>query len=97
MELARYARSSKALRRPMDIEWGKDGVDGKLYILQARPETVQSQAGAGKQEKFKLKSFSKVLASGRAIGQKIGVGPVRVVKDPRKWTRSSRATCWSPT
>jgi pyruvate,water dikinase len=84
MELARYARSSKALRRPMDIEWGKDGVDGKLYILQARPETVQSQAGAGKQEKFKLKSFSKVLASGRAIGQKIGVGPVRVVKDPKE-------------
>ncbi|WP_434516106.1 phosphoenolpyruvate synthase [Dechloromonas sp. ARDL1] len=85
MELARYAQIiEKHYGRPMDIEWGKDGVDGKLYILQARPETVQSQAHAGKQEKFKLKSFSKVLASGRAIGQKIGVGPVRVVKDPKE-------------
>ncbi|WP_412479977.1 phosphoenolpyruvate synthase [Azonexus sp. IMCC34839] len=85
MELARYAQIiEKHYGRPMDIEWGKDGVDGKLYILQARPETVQSQAAAGKQEKFKLKSYSKVLASGRAIGQKIGVGPVRVVKDPKE-------------
>ncbi|UCV26941.1 phosphoenolpyruvate synthase [Ferribacterium limneticum] len=85
MELARYAMIiEKHYGRPMDIEWGKDGVDGKLYILQARPETVQSQAHAGKVEKFKLKSFSKVLASGRAIGQKIGVGPVRIVKDPKE-------------
>ena len=85
MELARYAMIiEKHYGRPMDIEWGKDGIDGKLYILQARPETVQSQAGAGKIEKFKLKSFSKVLASGRAIGQKIGVGPVRIVKDPKE-------------
>ena len=85
MELARYAQIiEKHYGRPMDIEWGKDGIDGKLYILQARPETVQSQAGAGKVEKFKLKQFSKVLASGRAIGQKIGVGPVRIVKDPKE-------------
>ncbi len=85
LELARYAMIiEKHYGRPMDIEWGKDGVDGKLYILQARPETVQSQAGAGKVEKFKLKQFSKVLASGRAIGQKIGVGPVRIVKDPKE-------------
>ncbi|HEX5676017.1 MAG TPA: phosphoenolpyruvate synthase, partial [Azonexus sp.] len=85
MELARYAMIiEKHYGRPMDIEWGKDGVDGKLYILQARPETVQSQAGAGKVEKFKLKQFSKVLASGRAIGQKIGIGPVRIVKDPKE-------------
>ncbi len=85
MELARYAQIiEKHYERPMDIEWGKDGVDGKLYILQARPETVQSQAAAGKQEKFKLKSYSKVLASGRAIGQKIGIGPVRIVKDPKE-------------
>ncbi|HEX9195960.1 MAG TPA: phosphoenolpyruvate synthase, partial [Azonexus sp.] len=85
MELARYAMIiEKHYGRPMDIEWGKDGIDGKLYILQARPETVQSQAGAGKVEKFKLKQFSKVLASGRAIGQKIGIGPVRIVNDPRE-------------
>ncbi|MBI2278128.1 MAG: phosphoenolpyruvate synthase [Dechloromonas sp.] len=85
MELARYAMIiEKHYGRPMDIEWGKDGIDGKLYILQARPETVQSQTGAGKIEKFKLKQFSKVLASGRAIGQKIGIGPVRIVKDPKE-------------
>ena len=85
LELARYAVIiEKHYGRPMDIEWGKDGLDGKLYILQARPETVQSQAGAGKVEKFKLKQFSKALASGRAIGQKIGIGPVRIVKDPKE-------------
>ncbi len=83
LELARYAMIiEKHYQRPMDIEWGKDGVDGKLYILQARPETVMSQASAGQIEKFKLTQFSKVLTSGRAIGQKIGVGPVRVVKHP---------------
>ncbi len=85
MELARYAMIiEKHYGRPMDIEWGKDGIDGKLYILQARPETVQSQAGAGKIEKFRLKQFSKALASGRAIGQKIGIGPVRIVHDPKE-------------
>ena len=82
-ELARYAMIiERHYQRPMDIEWGKDGVDGKLYILQARPETVKSQEGHERLQKFRLKSFSKVLASGRAIGQKIGVGPVRIVADP---------------
>ncbi|MCK9285083.1 MAG: phosphoenolpyruvate synthase [Rhodocyclaceae bacterium] len=82
LELARYAVIiEKHYGRPMDIEWGKDGRDGKLYILQARPETVQSQVG-GVVEKFKIKQHGKVLATGRAIGQKIGVGPVRVVLDP---------------
>ena len=85
MELARYAMTiEQHYGRPMDIEWGKDGVDGKLYILQARPETVQSHSGAGRIEKFKLKQFSKVLASGRAIGQRIGIGPVRIVTDPKQ-------------
>ncbi len=85
MELARYAQIiEKHYQRPMDIEWGKDGLDGKLYILQARPETVKSQSGAGHIEKFKLKQFSKVLSSGRAIGQKIGIGPVRIVHDPKE-------------
>ena len=82
-ELARYAMIiERHYQRPMDIEWGKDGIDGKLYILQARPETVKSQEGHERLQKFRLKSFSKVLASGRAIGQKIGVGPVRIVADP---------------
>jgi pyruvate,water dikinase len=87
-ELARYAMIiEQHYRRPMDIEWGKDGVDGKLYILQARPETVKSQEGHERLQKFTLKSYSKVLASGRAIGQKIGIGPVRVVRDPSEMNR----------
>lgn len=83
LELARFADIiEKHYERPMDIEWGRDGTDGRLYILQARPETVKSQESKDKVEKFALKSYGKVLASGRAIGQKIGVGPVRVVHDP---------------
>jgi len=70
----------------MDIEWGRDGVDGKLYILQARPETVKSQHD-GRQLKFRLKATSDVLASGRAIGQKVGAGPVRVVGDASEMER----------
>jgi pyruvate, water dikinase len=82
IELARYAVIvEQHYGRPMDIEWGKDGVDGRLYILQARPETVKSQVGEGLQQKFRLKATSDVLASGRAIGQKVGAGPVRVVAD----------------
>jgi len=64
-------------QRPMDIEWGLDGTDGKLYILQARPETVQSRAGGSRLRRYKLKSKGKVLIEGRAIGQKIGAGRVR--------------------
>ncbi|GAA6143835.1 phosphoenolpyruvate synthase [Hydrogenophaga sp. 5NK40-0174] len=78
-QLARYAMViEKHYGRPMDIEWGKDGTDGQLYILQARPETVKSQAG-GKELRYKLKGKGAVLAEGRAIGQKIGTGPVRLV------------------
>lgn len=65
--------------KPMDIEWGKDGEDGQLYILQARPETVQSQAVAGGNSKFRLIQRGEVLIEGRAIGQKIGIGKVRLV------------------
>ncbi|HRP28664.1 MAG TPA: phosphoenolpyruvate synthase, partial [Burkholderiaceae bacterium] len=65
--------------RPMDIEWGKDGSDGRLYILQARPETVKSRAAAGDELRYRLKGSGTVLAEGRAIGQKIGTGPVRIV------------------
>ncbi len=67
----------KHYQRPMDIEWGLDGTDGKLYILQARPETVQSRAGGSRLRRYKLKSKGKVLIEGRAIGQKIGAGRVR--------------------
>jgi len=78
LELARYAvRIEKHYGRPMDIEWGKDGVDGRLYILQARPETVKSQAHV--QSRYKLKNKSTVLASGRAIGQKVGIGKVAII------------------
>ncbi len=82
-ELAGYALTiEKHYGRAMDIEWGKDGSDGKLYILQARPETVKSQSRGKVEQRFRLKgdvSKSTVLAEGRAIGQKIGTGPVRIV------------------
>ncbi len=79
-QLARYAVIiEQHYGRPMDIEWGKDGVDGLLYILQARPETVKSQAKGTPELRYKLKGKSSVLTEGRAIGQKIGTGPVRLV------------------
>ncbi len=79
-QLARYALViEKHYGRPMDIEWGKDGVDGQLYILQARPETVKSQQQGKAELRYKLKGTGTVLAEGRAIGQKIGTGPVRLV------------------
>jgi pyruvate, water dikinase len=81
-QLARYALViEKHYGRPMDIEWGKDGVDGQLYILQARPETVKSQQQGKVEQRYKLKGKGKVLSEGRAIGQKIGTGPVRRVSD----------------
>ena len=83
IELARYAVIiEKHYQRPMDIEWGRDGIDGKLYILQARPETVKSQQGAHDvQQRYKLKATGQVLITGRAIGQKIGSGKVRIIND----------------
>ncbi len=79
-ELARYALIiEQHYGRPMDIEWGKDGTDGQLYILQARPETVKSQQQGKAEQRYKLKGTGTVLAEGRAIGQKIGTGPVRIV------------------
>jgi pyruvate,water dikinase len=87
-ELAKYAMIiEKHYQRPMDIEWGKDGIDGKIYILQARPETVKSQAHGKVEMRYKLKGNSTVLATGRAIGQKIGTGTVRVVKDTSEMDR----------
>ena len=81
-QLARYALIiEKHYGRPMDIEWGKDGTDGHLYILQARPETVKSQSKGQAELRFKLKGTGTVIAEGRAIGQKIGTGPVRLVND----------------
>jgi pyruvate,water dikinase len=79
-QLAHYALViEKHYGRPMDIEWGKDGTDGQLYILQARPETVKSQMKGQAEQRYKLKGQGTVLAEGRAIGQKIGAGPVRLV------------------
>jgi pyruvate,water dikinase len=81
-QLARYAVIIEDhYGRPMDIEWGKDGTDGEMYILQARPETVKSQAKGKAEQRYKLKGTGTVLAAGRAIGQKIGTGPVRIVHD----------------
>ena len=72
--------------RPMDIEWAKDGTNGEIYILQARPETVQSRAGRTIQ-RYTLKSHSRVLAIGRSIGQRIGAGPARVIRDASEMAR----------
>ena len=79
-QLAKYAMIIEAhYGRAMDIEWGKDGLDGHIYILQARPETVKSQSAGKAELRYKLKGSSAILAQGRAIGQKIGTGRVRLV------------------
>jgi pyruvate,water dikinase len=81
-ELARHALViEEHYGRPMDIEWGKDGADGALYILQARPETVKSRASANTLRRYKLKGSGEKLVSGRAIGQKIGAGAVRLMRN----------------
>ena len=76
----------KHYQRPMDIEWGKDGSDGKLYILQARPETVQSRSGKTI-DRFTLKGTSKVLSTGRSIGHKIGQGTAKVIRNVSEMNR----------
>jgi pyruvate, water dikinase len=87
-ELAKFAVIiEKHYGRPMDIEWGKDGKDGRIYILQARPETVKSQAAGQVEMRYKLKGNSTILVKGRAIGQKIGAGPVRIIRDPSEMDR----------
>ncbi len=87
VELARQALIiEEHYRAPMDIEWGKDGATGKIYILQARPETVQSRVGRSVQ-RYTLKGRSKVLASGRSIGQRIGAGHARVITDVKDMQR----------
>ncbi len=80
LELARMSMAIEAhYGRPMDIEWGKDGIDGKLYILQARPETVRSRASGNRLERYHLAERGEIVTSGRAIGARIGAGPARVV------------------
>jgi pyruvate,water dikinase len=87
LELSRYAVAiERHYGRPMDIEWGKDGVDGQIYVLQARPETVKSRK-RDVEERFALKGSSRVLVSGRAIGNKIGSGTVRVVANASQMSR----------
>ena len=81
-ELAKQAMIiEQHYQRPMDIEWAKDGDDGKLYIVQARPETVKSRSSGNVMERYLLKEKGKVLVEGRAIGQRIGAGPVKVIHD----------------
>ncbi len=87
IELARTAVTiENHYERPMDIEWGKDGSDGKLYILQARPETVQSRSGRTIQ-RFTLKDRSKILSRGRSIGQKIGTGTAKIIRNVNEMSR----------
>jgi len=81
-ELAKQAMIiEKHYGRPMDIEWAKDGDDGKLYVVQARPETVKSRDSATVMERYLLKETGTILVEGRAIGQRIGAGPVKVIHD----------------
>ena len=88
LELARYAVAiERHYGRPMDIEWGKDGADGKLYVLQARPETVKSRKRGDVEERYALKGRSRTLVSGRAIGNKIGSGTVRVIPNASEMSR----------
>lgn len=80
-QLAAHALAIEAhYGRPMDIEWGKDGIDGQLYILQARPETVESRRPSGQLNRYRLNGSSPVLCEGRAIGQRIGSGSVRILR-----------------
>ena len=84
-QLARQALTiEEHYGRPMDIEWGKDGVDGKLYILQARPETVKSRGVHNMLQRYELQAHGPIIVSGRAIGQRIGAGPARVVLSTRE-------------
>lgn len=89
IELAKFARIiEKHYGRPMDIEWGKDGIDGKIYILQARPETVKSQQkSADVQLRYSLKTKGRLLVQGRAIGQKVGQGTVRIIESAAEMDR----------
>ena len=98
LRLAEYAiRIEDHYGQPMDIEWAKDGLDGGLYIVQARPETVASRVGAMEMESFTLEGKGTVLATGRAVGGRIATGPVRVVTDAINSHPSAPARCWSPT
>jgi len=88
LELARYAVAiERHYGRPMDIEWGKDGADGKLYVLQARPETVKSRKRGDVEERYALKGRSRTLVTGRAIGNKIGSGTVRAIPNASQMSR----------
>jgi pyruvate, water dikinase len=87
-ELAKFAVIiEKHYERPMDIEWGLDGADAKLYILQARPETVEAHTKAGTQRRYRIKERSEILVTGRAIGNRVGIGPVRLVADASEMSR----------
>jgi pyruvate,water dikinase len=87
-QLARHAMAIEGhYGRPMDIEWGKDGHDGRLYILQARPETVKAQAAVDSLRRYRIKNRSEILVTGRAIGQRAGSGTVRMIRSPDEMAR----------
>ena len=96
-ELAKQAMIiEKHYQRPMDIEWAKDGIDGKLYIVKARPETVCSQSEQKRnRERYELGNKADVLVEGRAIGQRIGSGPVRLVDSLNQMSLVQMEMYWS--
>jgi pyruvate,water dikinase len=88
LTLARYALTvEEHYGRPMDIEWGRDGDDGELYLLQARPETVKSRSAGGTLQRYRLKARSEIVVRGRSIGQRIGTGTARIIHDAREMER----------
>ena len=99
IELAQYALIiERHYGRPMDIEWGKDGIDGKIYILQARPETVKSLGSVKKRQRYKIKvdaNNRKILSTGRAIGQKVGSGPVKMLQEYLRDRQARKGRCVS--
>ena len=83
--------------RPMDIEWAKDGVDGQLYIVQARPETVASQRSGAHLERFVVGSHGRTITEGRAVGDRVASGRVRVVAHPDDLAAFRPERSWWPT
>ena len=94
LEIEKYFSKIHKHYQPMDIEWAKDGRTKKLFIVQARPETVQALTDKKIYKEYHLQKQSKILVNGIAVGAKIGAGPVRVIKDAKKIKDFKKGKCW---